>query len=106
MICVVFYQRRSEPCGFRVTGHAGYDEYGKDIVCAAVTSAVQLTANGITECIKQPADVQIEENTVFFQLPKSCSDPCAVSMLNALELHMKVLAQEYPENLKVTYLEV
>lgn len=106
MICIEFYQRGQIRCGFRVTGHAGFDEYGKDIVCAAVTSAVQMTANGITECLKQPADVRVEDNLVLFQLPESCNNFCAVSMLNSLELHMTVLAQEYPENLKVTYLEV
>ena len=36
---------------FSVSGHAGYDDYGHDIVCASVTSAVQLTANGITEVL-------------------------------------------------------
>lgn len=31
----------------KVKGHAGYDEYGKDIICASVSSIVTTTVNGI-----------------------------------------------------------
>ena len=30
-----------------ITGHANYDDYGKDIVCAAVSASVLTTINGI-----------------------------------------------------------
>ena len=30
-----------------ITGHALYDDYGKDIVCASVSSIVITTVNGI-----------------------------------------------------------
>ena len=33
--------------GFSVTGHAGSGEYGKDIVCAAVSALAIHTANAI-----------------------------------------------------------
>lgn len=31
--------------GFKVSGHANYDDYGKDIVCAAVSSIVITSVN-------------------------------------------------------------
>lgn len=33
--------------GFDVAGHSGYGEVGTDIVCAAVSSAVWMTVNGL-----------------------------------------------------------
>ncbi|MDD6137292.1 MAG: ribosomal-processing cysteine protease Prp [Lachnospiraceae bacterium] len=33
--------------GFRVKGHAGYDKYNRDIVCAAVSALVTSTVNSI-----------------------------------------------------------
>ena len=30
-----------------ITGHANYDDYGKDIICAAVSASVLTTINGI-----------------------------------------------------------
>lgn len=39
-----------------ISGHAGFDKYGKDIVCAAVSSTVLTTINAILlinkDCIK------------------------------------------------------
>ena len=52
MIRVEFTKSGELLTSFSVSGHAGYDDYGHDIVCASVTSAVQLTANGITEVLK------------------------------------------------------
>jgi len=37
--------------GFEVCGHAGYSEYGKDIVCAAVSAIVQTAVIGLTEIL-------------------------------------------------------
>ena len=34
---------------FTVNGHAGYDEPGKDIVCAAVSAVVQTAVIGLTD---------------------------------------------------------
>ncbi|MGI6538896.1 MAG: ribosomal-processing cysteine protease Prp [Caldicoprobacterales bacterium] len=44
---------RTDPEGlireFKVSGHAGYDEPGKDIVCAAVSAVVQTAVIGLTD---------------------------------------------------------
>ena len=64
MIRVEFTKSGELLTSFSVSGHAGYDDYGHDIVCAPVTSAVQLTANGITEVLKLPAKVDVEENLI------------------------------------------
>ena len=49
-------ERNGNFVGFSVSGHAMFDEAGRDIVCAAVSSAVQLTVNGITEILHQTPD--------------------------------------------------
>ena len=55
MIQAKILRRNGRTAGFSVSGHAGYADSGKDIVCAAVSSAVQLTANGITVVLHCPA---------------------------------------------------
>jgi len=37
--------------GFDVSGHSGYSEAGKDIVCAAVSAVVQTAVIGLTEVL-------------------------------------------------------
>ncbi len=86
---------------FEVTGHAGFAPAGEDIVCASVTSAVQLTANGITEILGVPATVLVEENKVSLTLPPFPQEG-AREFLQALYLHFTLLEQEYPQHITVS----
>ncbi len=97
---------RDRVVGFRVSGHAGYAESGSDVVCAGVTTAVQLVANGITECVGIAAEVQVEENLVSLLLPGRCCNEAASLLLDAFELQMGIMAQEYKEYVALMYAEV
>ena len=48
-----------------IKGHAEYDDYGKDIVCAAVSSMAITTVNGI---ISLDESVDYEENNGFLKI--------------------------------------
>ena len=64
MIEAEFFRKNGAFTGFAVSGHAGFDQHGRDIVCASVSSAVQLTVNGITEILSERADIKVKENLV------------------------------------------
>jgi uncharacterized protein YsxB (DUF464 family) len=58
MITITFFAKEIEQdvkfnvesvTGFRTEGHAGYAEYGNDIICAAVSILVMTTINSIEE---------------------------------------------------------
>ncbi len=106
MIEVVLLSQGDRVIGFRVSGHAGYAESGSDVVCAGVTTAVQIIANGITECAGIAAEVQVQENLVSLLLPETCHDESAFLLLEAFELQMGIMAQEYKEYVSLTYAEV
>lgn len=99
--------RRSER-GFQsvsISGHAGYDEAGRDIVCAAVTSALQLCANGVTEILGEAADVSVGENEAAVTLPKQAGK-ASYAFLAALQLHLSLLREEYPDHIEIIISEV
>ena len=51
MIEVTVYQNTDgKKIGFSSVGHAGYDEYGHDIVCAGVSALVINCINSILVC--------------------------------------------------------
>lgn len=105
MIKVKILRQKGRTAGFSVSGHAGYEDSGKDIVCAAVSSAVQLTANGITEILHYPAEVSAEGDTV--RLHTSGELPEGVqAMLDAFRLHIELLRDDYPKFIRIRYLEV
>ncbi|MEE3467286.1 MAG: ribosomal-processing cysteine protease Prp [Eubacterium sp.] len=47
MIKVVIERRDGYIDGFKLSGHAGYDDYGKDIICSAMSMLAINTANSL-----------------------------------------------------------
>lgn len=86
-------------CGFRVMGHAGFGQYGQDIVCAAVTSAVQLTANAVTDTLMRKATVNVLDNEINLALDKP--DVVADQFIRALKDHLGFLAEDYPGTIEI-----
>lgn len=105
MINASFHKKDGSFVGFTVKGHADYDNYGQDIVCASVTSAVQLTANAITEILKVQASVEVHENEIRLSLPGEYDPGCA-AFIDALYLHLVVFSQDYEGTIQVTITEV
>ena len=93
MLKAVFFKRDGGFSGFSVSGHAGYGTAGNDIVCAAVTSAVELTCNTITEFLGAAASVEVLENEVRLTLEEE-SVP-ARQLIASLFAHIEYIAQEH-----------
>lgn len=104
MIKIQFFESESLITAFEVTGHAMYDEYGKDIVCAFVSSACLMTANTITEIMGIKSEAKADEG--FMKLQILDSPDKAQDILNGLRLHLQQLANDYPKNVKVIISEV
>ena len=104
MIRVVFTKKSGNFSKVSVSGHAGYEDSGRDIVCAAVTSAVQLTANSITEVFETNAKVSVKAAEVVIDV--SDFNATASKLMEALYLHLDILSQEYSDYIEITVLEV
>jgi len=101
MVNVTFYTSEHGFARVCVSGHASFAPGGEDVVCSGVSSAVMLTANGITEILGEAADIQVLENEVGIRLPPEPS-PAASAFLQALHLHLTLLQQQYPKHITVT----
>ncbi len=82
-----------------ISGHANYDEYGKDIVCASVSSIVYTTVNGILSLDNKSINF-IDEDKMEIAI---LDDSRVVDVLinNMLDL-LKDLELKYPKNLKIS----
>lgn len=105
MIQAEFFYSKGTPRSFKVSGHAGYADCGKDIVCAAVSSAVQMAVNGITEIVRTNCEVKAEEGTIECVLPIS-SRPAAWHFVSALKLQLQILSEDYPGTIELKITEV
>lgn len=78
-------------------GHALYDEFGKDIVCASVSSIVITTINGILSIDK---DAIMYEEKPNLKITFIKNDDCYKLLLNMINL-LKELEHDYPKNIKI-----
>ena len=104
MIEAEFLRYDGSLVGFSVSGHAGAGVFGKDIVCAAVSSATMLTANTITDFLFAPAEVKDKGNKIMLVLrdPNSAMSIAAKQTISAFCEHLKTLAEDYKGKIKIT----
>ena len=87
--------------GFEISGHSSKnsdDTVGKT-VCAAVSSAVYMVANTVTEIIGDKADAVVDDAKMYFSV-KNPSD-ASKKMLEGLKLHLTELSDQYSNNIKI-----
>ena len=99
MVHVEMLYRGSDLCGFRMEGHAG-GKAGSDIVCAAISSAVYMAANTVTDVCGVNAKTQVEDGYFFLITPPD-GTARAADVLEGLRLHLLALQQQYPKRLNV-----
>lgn len=105
MIKVTFKLSGSLICGFNVSGHSGYSDEGSDIVCAAVSSAVIMAANTITEVQHINAEVTDSDGFVNLNLSETEAEK-AQDVLQGLRLHLNALSEQYSKYIKLKISEV
>lgn len=82
-----------------VEGHALYDDYGKDIVCASVSSIVITSVNAILRIDKAAISCNKQDGIIDIQVIKM-TDVVNILLVNMIEL-LKELAQDYPDNVLI-----
>ncbi|MBC8569441.1 ribosomal-processing cysteine protease Prp [Zongyangia hominis] len=104
MVKADFAEREGMLVAFDVSGHAGFAGAGEDIVCAGVSSTLQMTANGITEVLGLDATVTVEDNRI--QLKLKAPEKRADDFLRAFLLQLTLLSEAYPHTIKINVSEV
>lgn len=81
-----------------ISGHAGYEEKGKDIVCAAVSSIVLTTVNAILSFDEYAIRVT-ESDELKIRIAKETE--IVVKLLNNMINMLKELEKDYKEYIKI-----
>ena len=103
MIRAEFYEKKGLLTGFKFSGHSGYADAGEDVACAAVSSAVQLTANILEEFGHSP-DIKVGDNVIECICKDGGEAPSR--LLNVLKKHFEAILEEFPNTIKIIISEV
>ncbi len=81
-----------------ISGHANYDEFGKDIVCAAVSSTVLTTINGILSIDNK--SIRVEEGNKL-KIIINYHEETIDKLLNNMIKCLKEIEKKYEKNIKI-----
>ena len=82
-----------------ITGHANYDEYGKDIVCASVSATVLTTINAILAINDSIIKVIQEQDKMIINILKE--DKISLILIDNMLTCLNKISIEYPKNIKI-----
>ena len=105
MIKAELFVKEKKIVGFHLTGHAGMDEYGKDVLCAFVSSAAYMTVNTVTDIICADAQASADDGDMYLMISDKDADRCC-DILSGFKLHLMNTREQYPKYLKVIFTEV
>ena len=94
---------------FTCDGHAGYADYGKDIVCAAISILVINTVNSLEEITKEAIQVDADEEAgriscIFLRHPLK---ETSAALMDSLILGLGQIEAQYgKQHCKLTFEEV
>ena len=91
MIKINFFYQENILVGIECSGHSGYDEKGRDVICAAVSVLMQSLVLGLREIVKLDSLVcQIDDKTPLI----------SVRWLKKFNPKISLLTQTISESLK------
>lgn len=82
-----------------IKGHANYDDYGKDIVCASVSSIVITTINAIIELDSESIYYEDLNNRILIEKLKD--DDITNKLINNMIELLEELEKSYKDNIKI-----
>ena len=81
-----------------ISGHANYDDYGKDIVCAAVSATVITTVNGILSIDSNAIEVT-ENKKIEIKILKD--NEIVNKLINNMINLLTELQKDYKDNIDI-----
>ena len=99
-----FFTEEDRITGFSISGHSGYAEAGKDIVCAAISAIVTMAEATINDVCGAKAKVRVKEEDarITLTLPASCDEEESVqAVLAGMMLTLISLREDYEDYIEV-----
>ncbi len=93
---------------YRVTGHANYGEYGKDVVCSAVSVLSQAVIIGLTKAVGIKPEYSIKDGDLHCIIPplRDQKRREADLLLDTMIYTLDSIKSSYPENISIYEVEV
>lgn len=95
-------------CGLELSGHSGYDEHGRDIVCAALSTLIQTLEIGLTEVLEiDGVSARVVEDQAYMGVFwNQNGDQRTDDLVNTIIAALKSIQKGYPSYTKLVEVKV
>ena len=83
----------------KITGHAGYADQGKDIVCASASSII---LSSINLAIEFNEDVKYTDDLNKIEIINNTNDENVTKVFSNMITCLQDLEKQYPDNIKIS----
>ena len=83
----------------KITGHAGYADKGKDIVCASASSII---LSSINLAIEFNSEVKFTDDLNKIEIINNTNDENVQKVFSNMILSLEELEKQYPDNIKIS----
>lgn len=105
MTTAIFNYQNNQINSFKIIGHADYAEYGYDIVCSGITTAVFTSLGLIRRYLNENEfDYQELDGTIYLKLLNT--NQIVNDIIENLIEVLKNIERQYPKNLKIKIAKV
>ncbi|SRR6056297_1645859 len=106
MIKAIFYTTSNDKHidQFQIEGHADYAEYGKDIVCAAVSALTITIINSMIQILDVKIDYKENDGIIICKLPlvqDIVLDAKLQLLVQTLIMGLREISKEYKDSIKI-----
>ncbi len=105
MTKITVVRKKGSIVKYQATGHSGYDEIGYDIVCAALSTALQLPLAGFQDVLDIYPRFEINSDGFISVdldgMNLNGKEKEVHTLLESMLVFLKGLANEYPKNIKL-----
>ncbi|HBH12075.1 MAG: hypothetical protein XD91_0876 [Clostridiales bacterium 38_11] len=109
MIEIVIVRDKNEYLGYEISGHAGFDESGYDIICSAVSILAYTALNSmatVAEIAEWDMSYRIDESVGDMSLLLKRTNIKTDIILKIFETGIKLLLDDYSQYISLDYKEV
>ncbi|MDT8283905.1 MAG: ribosomal-processing cysteine protease Prp [Thermovirgaceae bacterium] len=100
--------RGENVCGLELSGHTGYEERGKDIVCAALSTLIQTLEIGLTEVLLiEGVSSKVDEESAYMGVFWGSKKNSRVDdLVNTIIAAFRSIENSYPKHTRFVEVKV
>ena len=101
MTKITIFKKEGKIYAYKIKGHSGFAEEGKDIVCSAISTAGQMTLLGLCEVLNVKVQSDIQDGYMQVEVLENFENERVQVLMETFEKTINNFAKQYVKYVKM-----